>query len=157
MSSLRLASLLSERAQALFHSAFVMCVSRSQYPIQSSRLLPPPPAVLGAASVGLALEEAGEDIESDLAVPPVARVVVVTAGDSGARDCNCGAGAPIADAGAGGGALGGTGSVETALMVEADTGVADAAAADAASGADNAWACRLAGWAAARTVEVLAC
>src|SRR5438874_7122497 len=42
------------RLQATRHSAFVMCVSRSQKPMQSWSDLPPPPGLLGADSLGLA-------------------------------------------------------------------------------------------------------
>jgi hypothetical protein len=117
------------------HSAFVMCVWLSQYPMQSCKLLPPPPAVLGADSLGLLLEGVGEAVASGLPEPPAVRVVVVTAGDSGARACSWGAGAPIADAGVGGGGLAGAGNVVMLLTVEpgaADVGVE---AADAARGA----------------------
>ena len=40
------------RAQAAFHSALLMCVSRSQNPMQSASDLPPPPGALGADSLG---------------------------------------------------------------------------------------------------------
>ena len=103
--------------------------------MQSCKLLPPPPAVLGAASVGLVLEEAGEVSASGLAVPPAVRVVVVIGGGRGATGCNCGAGAPTCDAGVGGGGAGGAGSVNTALMLEAGIEVVGAAAADGANGA----------------------
>jgi hypothetical protein len=146
---LRLASLLIERAQAAFHSAFDICVSRSQYAMQSCRRLPPPPAVLGAASVGLVLEEAGEDIVSVLAAPPAVGVVVAIGGGSGATDCDWGAGAPIADAGVGGGAAGGAGSVDTALMLEAGTDVVEVAVADTANGAKACCACTVPSWTAA--------
>jgi hypothetical protein len=42
------------RLQATRHSAFVMCVSRSQKPMQSWSDLPPPPGLLGADWLGLA-------------------------------------------------------------------------------------------------------
>jgi hypothetical protein len=120
--------------------------------MQSCKLLPPPPAMLGAASVGLLLEEAGEDIVSVLAVPPAVRVVVVVGCGSGAMDCSWGAGAPIADAGVGGGGAGGAGSVDTTLMLEAGTEVVVAVAADAANGGDTCCVCAVPSWAAARGV-----
>jgi hypothetical protein len=99
---------------------------------QSCKLLPPPPATLGAASVGLVLEEAGEDIVSVLAVPPAVGVVVATGAGSGVTACNCGAGAPIADAGvgagAGAGAGGGVGTIDTFFLVEGGSEVVEAAA-----------------------------
>jgi hypothetical protein len=113
------------------HSAFVMCVALSQYPMQSCKLFPPPPAVLDADSLGLLLEGVGEAVASGLPEPPAVRVVVVTAGDSGARVCNWAAGAPIADAGVGGGGPAGAGNVVMLLTVEpgaAEGGVEAAAA-----------------------------
>jgi hypothetical protein len=118
--------------RADLHSAFVMCVALSQYPMQSCKLLPPPPAVLDADSLGLLLEGVGEAAASGRPEPPAVKVVVVTAGDSGARACSWDAGAPIADAGVGGGGLAGAGSVVMVLTVApgaADVGVEAAAAA----------------------------
>ena len=48
------------RRQAAFHSVLVMCVSRSQKPMQSASDLPPPPGALGANSLGLPGEVPGE-------------------------------------------------------------------------------------------------
>jgi hypothetical protein len=60
--------------------------------------LPPPPATLGAASVGLVLE--GED-EVVLAEPPAVKLLVevVTEGERGLIVGIWGAGVPIADTG----------------------------------------------------------
>ena len=117
--------------------------------MQSCRLLPPPPAVLGAASVGLVLEEAGEDIVSVLAVPPAVGVVVAIGGGSGAMDCNWGAGAPIADAGVGAGGAGAAGRADTALMLEVGADIVAVAAPDAANGDKACCACTVPSWAAA--------
>ena len=46
------------RRQAAFHSALVMCVARSQKPMQSCKVLPPPPGGLGADSLGLLVDPA---------------------------------------------------------------------------------------------------
>src|SRR5262245_12243924 len=45
------------RTQAAFHSALLMCVSRSQNPMQSARDLPPPPGALDADALGLPAED----------------------------------------------------------------------------------------------------
>ena len=47
------------RLHASRHSAFVMCVAGSQNPMQSAKLLPPPPGALGANSLGLPDEAPG--------------------------------------------------------------------------------------------------
>src|SRR5262245_14608327 len=60
-----------------------MCVPRSQKPMQSWRVLPPPPAVLCADWLGLSLGPVGVGRRSPLTEPPV-RGVVATCGDSGA-------------------------------------------------------------------------
>jgi hypothetical protein len=61
------------RTQAAFHSALLICVSRSQNPMQSASNLPPPPGVLGADALGLAEEEAsGDRAMFGCTVPPVA-------------------------------------------------------------------------------------
>ena len=64
--------------------------------------------MLGAASVGLALEG---DAESVLALPPAVGVVNVSGVVSGVGGCCCGVGAPIAGDGVGGG--GGEGAAMT--------------------------------------------
>jgi hypothetical protein len=78
------------------HSLFVICVPRSQNFTQSSSVLPPPPAVLCADSLGLVLPEDGEGILSVLTLPPV-RGIVVVCGESGAVGEGDVIGAPIAD------------------------------------------------------------
>jgi hypothetical protein len=76
-----------------------MCDSRSQNLTQSSKVLPPPPGALGAASLGLVLE--GDD-EGTLVVmlPPVSGVVVIC-GESGAIGESGVMGVPIAEEGGG--------------------------------------------------------
>ena len=65
-----------ERLQAARHSTLVMCVAASQKPMQSASDLPPPPALLGADSLGLPLpdeapgERASEEPPEE--PPPVA-------------------------------------------------------------------------------------
>ena len=154
-SSLMLSSRCCERAQDALHSAFVMCVPRSQNAMQSCKVLPPPPATLGAASVELVLEPAGEAILSVLAEPPAVRIVVVTDGDNGARACAWGAGAPTADAGVGAAAVGGAGRAVAALILVTGMDAVAAAAADTAEGVDccnSCWGCGLASRAAAPVV-----
>ena len=46
-----------ERLQAARHSTLLMCVAASQKPMQSASVLPPPPILLGANSLGLALPD----------------------------------------------------------------------------------------------------
>jgi hypothetical protein len=87
-----------ERWQAAFHCCFVMWVSRSQKPMQSLKLLPPPPAALGACSLALPGERANE---LGLAAPPLDDAAGGCEGDSGAVMDVCGAGVPIAEGGAG--------------------------------------------------------
>ena len=59
------------RTHAAFHSAFVMCVPRSQKPMQACSVSPPPPGVLGADSLGLVLEAADDAVRSVRAGPPL--------------------------------------------------------------------------------------
>ena len=97
------------RTQAAFHSVLVMCVSRSQNPMQSASDLPPPPGALGADSLGLAEEEApGDSAILGCTTPPVANCVC-SCGESGGRGASSGMGAAIADGGvtASGGGRGG--------------------------------------------------
>ena len=70
------------RRQAAFHSVFVICVSRSQKPMQSASVLPPPPGALGANSLGLWCGCPGESARVLGAEPPVANCVD-SCGDSG--------------------------------------------------------------------------
>jgi hypothetical protein len=95
------------RLQAARHSVFVMCVPRSQKAMQSSSVLPPPPGVLAAASLGLSLEDGVEPplvsgvVDVRLAgVPPLDRGVVVRGSDCGGSGAREGKGAPTADEGA---------------------------------------------------------
>jgi hypothetical protein len=81
--------------QAARHSRLVMWVAGSQNRMQSSSVLPPPPGVLGAASL-----EPGESAsEPCLAVPPPDKTLGDTCGDKGAMAGTWGAGAPIAEGG----------------------------------------------------------
>ena len=61
--------------QAARHSGFVMWVAASQKPMQSCSDLPPPPGVLGAVSLGLEEEVAGESARFGEDPPPVANWV----------------------------------------------------------------------------------
>src|SRR5262245_22941921 len=88
-----------------------MCVPRSQKPMQSWRVLPPPPAVLCADWLGLSLGPVGVGRRSPLTVPPV-RGVVATCGGSGAILGAEVIGGPITDGG-------------TGVGVETDAGGAD--------------------------------
>jgi hypothetical protein len=104
--------------------------------MQSCSDLPPPPAVLAADSVGLLLEDDGEVKESVLAVPPAVRLVVVAGGGRGVMACNCGAGAPITDIGAGGRIAGAAGAVCIAFMLERGIAGVGGSAAAAPGGVD---------------------
>ena len=88
------------RLQAARHSAFDMCVAGSQKPMQSAKVLPPPPGALGAYSLGLADEEPGDSARllAPGEPPPVANCVD-SCGESGANAGAWGAGAPIMDCG----------------------------------------------------------
>jgi hypothetical protein len=88
------------RAQAAFHSALLMCVSRSQKPMQSASDLPPPPGALGADSLGLGAEEALDDsARLGCATPPPVANCVCSCGERGAMGASSGSGAAIADGG----------------------------------------------------------
>lgn len=91
-----------ERTQAAFHSALVMCVAGSQNPMQSASELPPPPAMLGVASLGLVLVGLEEFTR---AAPPAVRIVVIAGTESGAMTGTWSTGAAIAGVGAGAGWL----------------------------------------------------
>jgi hypothetical protein len=93
-----------ERLQAARHSGFVMWVAASQKPMQSLSDLPPPPGVLGAVSLGLEEEVAGESARFGDDPPPVANWV----GNAGS-----------AGSGAGGAAGPVTGVVVGALVASA--------------------------------------
>jgi len=89
------------RTQAAFHSDLLMCVSRSQNPMQSASDLPPPPGALGADSLGLTGEEGpGDSARLGCTTPPVENCVG-SCGDSGAMGASSGVGAAIADGGRG--------------------------------------------------------
>ncbi len=98
------------RTQAAFHSAFVMCVPRSQKPMQSASVLPPPPGALGAVSLGLPDELPGDKARLGRTTLEVANCSG-NCGESGATGASWGIGSPIAEggvaatAGAGGAAL----------------------------------------------------
>jgi hypothetical protein len=66
--------------------------------------------MVGAASVGLALDG---DAESVLALPPAVGVVNVSGVDSGEGGCCCGDGAPMTAVGVGGGGGAGTAMTPT--------------------------------------------
>ena len=72
--------------------------------MQLCRLFPPPPGMLGEASLGLVLEGVAESV---LELPPAVSVVDVSGVDSGARGRSCWEGVPITDAGAGADGAGG--------------------------------------------------
>ena len=86
------------RRQAAFHSTLVMCVSRSQKPMQSVSVLPPPPGALGADSLGLLEEPPGDSARLGWVTPPVANCVG-NCGESGGIGTSSGRGAAIAGGG----------------------------------------------------------
>ena len=96
-----------------------MCVAASQKLMQSAIERPPPPAMLGVASLGLVL--AGLD-ESTRAAPPAVKIVVVAGAESGATTGTWSAGAEIAGVGAAAGALGAAGSCDVKLIAESAAG-----------------------------------
>jgi hypothetical protein len=90
-----------------------MWVPLSQKPMQAASVSPPPPAVLGADSLGLELEAFGEVTVSVRAVPPLDAMVEAGGGDKGATAEVWGAGAAMAD--------GGNASLETVGVAGAET------------------------------------
>jgi hypothetical protein len=115
------------RTQAAFHSALLMCVSRSQNPMQSASELPPPPGALGADSLGLGAEMAlGDSARLGCVTPSVANCVG-SCGESGAMGASSGVGAAIADGGVTRSGGGGDGDVS---IPEIDRAAAAAAAAE---------------------------
>jgi hypothetical protein len=96
-----------------------MCVAASQKLMQSAIERPPPPATLGAASLGLVL--AGLE-ESTRAAPPAVSIVVVTGAERGATTGTWSAGAEIAGVGAAAGAVGAAGSCDVKLIAESAAG-----------------------------------
>src|SRR4029078_7674053 len=79
------------RLQAARHSAFVMCVAASKKPMQSARLLPPPPGALGADSLGLPDDAPGDSARPLAPVDPPVANCVGSCGESGAMACGWGA------------------------------------------------------------------
>jgi hypothetical protein len=67
--------------------------------MQACSVSPPPPGVLGADSLGLALEAADDAVRSVRAGPPLDSIVWAGGGDSGATAVACGAGAAMAEGG----------------------------------------------------------
>jgi hypothetical protein len=95
----RRSSLFSVRVQAARHSTLLICVPRSQKPMQACRVSPPPPGTLGADSLGLALAAAADAVRSVRAGPPLDSIVWAGGGDNGATAGVCGAGVAMADGG----------------------------------------------------------
>ena len=62
--------LFSVRVQAARHSTLLIWVPLSQKPMQACSVSPPPPGVLGADSLGLALGAADDAVRSVLTGPP---------------------------------------------------------------------------------------
>ena len=87
------------RMQADFHSALLMCVSRSQNPMQSASDLPPPPGALGADSLGLAEKEVPGDSARFGRTTPPDEICVGSCGGSGATGAGSDIGSAIADGG----------------------------------------------------------
>ena len=116
------------RRQAAFHSALLMCVSRSQNPMQSASDLPPPPGALGADSLGLGAEEALDDsARLGCVTPPVANCVG-SCGERGAMGASSGSGAAIADGGVTRSGGGGDGELPNPEIDRAAAAAAAAAA-----------------------------
>lgn len=95
------------RKHAARHSALLMCVPLSQNPIQSCKLLPPPPGALGAFSLGLPVSPTPEPGDSARAPDPVPPCVLPpddsdgwgSEGERGATGAACCIGVPITDGG----------------------------------------------------------
>ena len=120
------------RAQAAFHSTLLMCVSRSQKPMQAASDLPPPPGALGADALGLTEEEPpGDSARLGCATPPVANCVG-SCGERGAMGASSGSGAAIAEGGVT--RSGGGGDGEVSIGEVSIPEIARAAAAAAADG-----------------------
>jgi hypothetical protein len=96
-----------------------MCVAASQKLMQSVIERPPPPAILGVASLGLVL--AGLD-ESTRAAPPAVKIVVVAGAERGATTGTWSAGGEIAGVGAAAGVVGAAGSCDVKLIAESAAG-----------------------------------
>jgi hypothetical protein len=76
-----------------------MCVAASQNPMQSAKVLPPPPGALGADSLGLRAEVPGDRAKLPEPVEPPVENCVGSCGESGAIVEGCGAGDPTLDDG----------------------------------------------------------
>lgn len=107
-----------ERLQAARHSGFVMWVAASQKPMQSMSDLPPPPGLLGADSLGLEGDVAGESARFGEDPPPVANWV------GNGSDIGASAGS------AGSGVVGAAGPVTGVVVGALVVGAAALAAAD---------------------------
>ena len=92
------------RRHAAFHSTLLMCVARSQKPMQACKDLPPPPGALGANSLGLPDDEPGDRARELVVEPPVANCSG-SCGDSGAISGTLCIGVPISAGGSVGGAI----------------------------------------------------
>jgi hypothetical protein len=102
------------RKQAVLHCAFVMCVSRSQKPMQSASVLPPPPGALGADSLGLAGLLPGDSARLGCTTLEVANCVGKS-GESGGMGASSGIG--VAISGGGVAAVGGAGGADMSLPI----------------------------------------
>jgi hypothetical protein len=96
-----------------------MCVAASQNAMQFESVRPPPPATLGAASLGLVLAGLAE---STRAAPPAVKIGKVTGAERGATTGTWSAGAAIARVGAAAGVLGAAGSCDVKLIAESAAG-----------------------------------
>jgi hypothetical protein len=121
------------RVQADFHSALVICVSRSQNPIQSANDSPPPPGVLGADS----LELPDDSAMLGCTTPPVENCVC-SCGESGAMGASSGAGAAISAGGVGGGGSG-VGMIPIPEFIKSEAAAVDPVFLGAAPGACIIW------------------
>jgi len=130
-----------ERLQAARHSPLLMCVAASQKPMQSASVLPPPPGLLGAASLGLPLadEVPGERARLGEEPPPVANWLGKgwDIGDSGGMvDPGCAVVAAVGAAAPGdtGGVMVGKVGAESRGLGPAEPPADERACASAASG-----------------------
>jgi hypothetical protein len=101
--------------QAARHSVLVMCVAASQNPMQSAKVLPPPPGALGADWLGLPDELPGDRAKLPEPVVPPVENCVGSCGESGAIAGAWGAGDPTMDDGLD--ALGATGDAGGPLVM----------------------------------------
>lgn len=115
------------RRQAAFHSVLFMWVAASQKPMQSARVLPPPPGALGADSLGLLELGLAEGVPGDsarlLVVDPPVEIAVGSWGESGGIGSSSGRGAAIADGGMeAAGRLGGVGPLSITVVLDVVVG-----------------------------------